>query len=106
MAQTKRVISAQQSKIIRNIILQTFTPITKLQIKEKKIFQKPDIKRDSAIFAINEMIVDLRTLLLLSKTRKLIFPYIGTKGFKNVQTSPKYHKRAKFDIKNKMERFS
>ena len=64
-------------------------------MKEKKLFQKPDRNRDFAIFVVNEMTAVLRALLLLSKSRKLIFPYLGTKRFKNAQTSPKYHEHVR-----------
>ena len=91
MAQAKWVISAQQNKVWKNLIAQTFSPIFKLQMKEKKIFRKPDRKRNFTSFAMKEITSDLRALLLRSKSRKNIPPFIGTNGFKNAKTSPKYH---------------
>ena len=67
-------------------------------MKEKRIFQKTYRKRDFAISTVNKMTANLRALLLLSKSRELIFPFIGTKVFKNPPTLPKYQKHVRLLI--------
>ena len=72
----KTVIKTNWSDFMKILLLQTFSPLCRLQLIVKKIFQNPIHERKIAVFVTKARSGFLRKLLLLSKSRFLKSSYL------------------------------